>query len=154
MPIQSSDDDPSGGGTAESRPTPEVDPATVVAVVGAVVGVFVLVVGIVTIARTGVPIDIAEARTTVGPFQRTALMGLIEIVLGLVFVGVGSTRHASGLFALGLVTGVFGIVWLIEPNAFGDLLGVGRATAFTYLLIGIVTSLAGGWASNTHRTRL
>ncbi|MDX1621894.1 MAG: hypothetical protein R3320_12930, partial [Nitriliruptorales bacterium] len=112
-------------------------------------GVIALIIGIVTIARTGIPAEgITDATTAVGPFDRTALMGLIEIVVGLAFIGAGAGRNSSALFALGLVSGVFGVVWLIEPNAFNDALGVNRATAWLYLLFGVVSSIVGGWASN------
>lgn len=141
-------------GSQGSRPWYEtVDWGVLVAVVGALAGVFILIVAIVTLARTGVPADLSEARTAVGPYERTAVMGLIEILVGLTFIGVGASRHASGLFSLGLVSTVFGIVWLIEPNAFNDLLGINRATAWTYFLIGLVASVVGGMATNVPTRR-
>lgn len=129
-----------------------VDWGVLVAVVGSLAGVFVLIVAIVTLARTGLPGDLTEARTFVGPYDRTAVMGLIEILVGMIFIGAGASRHASGLFALGLLASVFGIVWLIEPNAFNDLLGVNRATAWTYLFIGVVSAVVGGMATNVSTT--
>lgn len=126
-----------------------VDPYTLVAVVGSIAGVIALIIGIVTIARTGIPAnDLTGATTAVGPFDRTALMGLIEILIGLAFIGAGASRNSAALFALGLLSGVFGVVWLIEPNAFNDALGINRATAWFYLLVGVVSSIVGGWASN------
>ena len=146
-------DDRGGGSTSSRRTTAwweSADPYTLVAIVGSVAGVIALIIGIVTIARTGIPAeDITGATTAVGPFARTALMGLIEIVVGLAFIGAGASRNSSALFALGLVSGVFGVVWLIEPNAFNDALGVNRATAWLYLLFGLVASNGGGWAGNS-----
>ncbi|MDX1621188.1 MAG: hypothetical protein R3320_09375 [Nitriliruptorales bacterium] len=146
-------DDRGGSRSTESHRTPgwweSADPYTLVAIVGSVVGVIALIIGIVTIARTGIPAnDITGATTAVGPFDRTALMGIIEIIIGLAYIGAGASRNSSALFALGLVSGVFGVVWLIEPNAFNDALGVNRATAWLYLLFGIVASIVGGWAGN------
>lgn len=129
-----------------------LDPGTVVAVVASLAGAFILIVGIVTLARTGIPADLSSVRVGVGPFQRTPIMGAIEVLVGLSFIGVGATRNPGGLFALGLVAAVFGVVWLIEPAAFNDLLGVGRATAWTYLVLGLAGAIAGGWANGTMTT--
>ncbi len=74
------------------------DPTLVVAVVAGAIALFMLVVGIVTIARTGIPLEgLTDATTQVGPFQRGALMGILEIVVG---AGVGRRgRLASGVLA-------------------------------------------------------
>lgn len=135
----------------QARPgRPGVDPSLVVAVVAGVIALFTLVVGIVTLARTGLPLEgFADATTTVGPFQRGALMGLVEIVVGIAAGGIAASRRASSLTAFGLFALVFGLVWLIEPNAFSDILGIGRATAWTYLLFGVVSAGVGLWAPDT-----
>lgn len=124
----------------------------VAAVVGSVLGVVVLVIGVVTVARTGIPAaDLTGASTSVGPFSRTTLMGIIEVILGLLLIGAGST--GNGLRGLGLVFAVFGLVWLIEPGAFQGALGITHATGWLYLLIGLL-SLAGGLISSGYlRTR-
>ena len=114
------------------------------AIVGTIAGVFLLVVAIVTLARTGVPAnDLTVPKTVVGAFTRTPLMGLIELIGGLAFLGLGTAGDGRGLAFLGLVTGVFGIVWLIEPGAFQTALGVGVPTAWLYLVIGIASAIAG-----------
>lgn len=118
----------------------------VAAVVGSVLGVVVLVIGVVTVARTGIPAaDLTGASTAVGPFSRTTLMGIIEVILGLLLIGAGST--GNGLRGLGLVFFVFGLVWLIEPGAFQGALGITHATGWLYLLIGLF-ALAGGLVSS------
>ena len=118
----------------------------VAGVVGSVLGVIVLVIGVVTIARTGIPAgDLTGTATAVGPFARTTLMGIIEVILGLLLIGAGST--GNGLRGLGLVFSVFGLVWLIEPGAFQGALGITRATGWLYLLVGLV-ALAGGLVSS------
>lgn len=136
----------SGRGNGRST-APAIDPLLVVAVLAGVISMFMLVVGIVTLARTGLPAgDLTGGRTAVGPFDRSSLMGIIEILGGLAFASVAASRQSSTLTALGLVTTVFGLVWLIEPHAFGDALGINRATAWVYLLFGLASSVVGLWA--------
>ena len=133
------------------------DPA---AVIGTIVGVFLLVIAIVTLARTGIPAnDLTAGQTVVGWFTRTPLMGIIELLAGLAFLGLGTAGDGRGLAFLGLVAFVFGIVWLIEPGAFQSALGIGRPTAWLYLLIGIASSAAvfigtGGPRRTTYERRI
>jgi hypothetical protein len=131
------------GGTAG----PDLDPTLVVAVLAGAIALFMLVVGIVTLARAGVPFeDLTGGRTSVGPFDRSSLMGIIEIIGGLAMAGVAASRQAGSLTAFGLIAIVFGLVWLIEPQAFGDALGVNRGTAWTYLILGALATGVGLWA--------
>lgn len=118
----------------------------VAGVVGSILGVIILVIGVVTVARTGIPAqDLTGASANVGPFSRTTLMGIIEVILGLLLIAAGST--GNGLRGLGLVFSVFGLVWLIEPGAFQGALGVTRATGWLYLFVG-VAALIGGLISS------
>lgn len=118
----------------------------VAAVVGSVLGVVLLVIGVVTVARTGIPSsDLTAASTAVGPFSRTTLMGIVEVILGLLLIGAGST--GNGLRGLGLVFSVFGLVWLIEPGAFQPALGITHATGWLYLVVGLL-ALGGGLVSS------
>jgi hypothetical protein len=113
-------------------------------VAGGVAGVLLLVIGLVALARTGIPAEaLTETTAAVGPFTRTPLMAIIEIVLGLIVLVGAVTAERGSLLGVGLVAIVFGLVWLIEPGAFGALLGVGRESAVLYLLVGIVLVVAG-----------
>ncbi len=117
---------------------------TLATFVGGAVGVVLLVIGLVTLARTGLPTDsFTDPVTTVGPFDRTPLMGILEVIVGLLVVGAGAGADRSSLTGFGLVALVFGLVWVIEPGAFSELLGVGRETAALYLLLAVASLLAG-----------
>ena len=116
----------------------------VVTIVGGAVGVLLLVIGLVTLARTGIPADsFTDPATTIGPFTRTPLMGIIEIVVGVLVIGASATADKGSVTAIGLIALVFGIVWSIEPGAFGELLGVGRESAVLYVAIGALTLVTG-----------
>jgi uncharacterized membrane protein len=113
-------------------------------IAASVLGGVLLVIGIVALARTGVPAEaLTEATAAVGPFTRTPLMAIIEIALGLIIVVASAAGEKGSLLGVGVVSLVFGIVWLIEPGAFGELLGVGRSSAALYLLVGLVVVVAG-----------
>ncbi len=129
--------------------------STVVSVVGGAIGVLLLVIGLVTLARTGVPTEsFTEPTATVGPFARTPLMRIIEILIGVLMISSAAGADASSVMALGLVSLVFGLVWMIEPGAFGALLGVGRETAVLYLVIAVVCLVAGLLGGGWRRERI
>lgn len=138
--------------TPGSSPPPKpLDLGPWIAGVGAALGVLWLVVGLVILARAGIPADgaITEARAQVGPFAGNLITAVIAILAGAAFLTVGVQRQATTMFGLGLASGIFGLVWLIEPQAFGDILGINRATALIALSIGVIASALGGIASGT-----
>ncbi len=109
-------------------------PGSLSSVVSGVVGVVLLVIGIVAIARAGLG-DLTSPAVAVGPFVRTPLFGLIEIVLGLVALATAADRDVRGASLLAVVTGVAGIVWLIESGAFSGILGLTVVTGWLYVAI-------------------
>jgi hypothetical protein len=125
---------------------------SVVSVIGGVIGGLLLVIGLVALARTGIPAEnLTEPTTTVGPFSRTPLMAIIEILAGLLVVAASVSADRGALYATGFLFLVFGIVWMIEPGAFQQALGVGRETAILYVLVGVV-SLVGAMLAGPRGT--
>lgn len=109
-------------------------PGSLSSVVSGLVGVVLLVIGIVAVARAGLG-DLTSPAVAVGPFVRTPLFGLIEIVLGLVALATAADRDVRGASVLAVVTGVAGIVWVIESGAFSGILGLTMATGWLYVAI-------------------
>ena len=118
-------------------------PGSLSSVVSGIVGVLWLVIGIVAVARAGLG-DLTSPAVAVGPFVRTPLFGLIEIVLGLVAMATAADRDVRGASALSVVTGVAGIVWVIESGAFAGLLGLTVATGWLYVAIAAALLVAVG----------
>jgi membrane-bound ClpP family serine protease len=58
----------------------------------------------------------------------------------------------GSLLGIGIVLLVFGLVWLIEPGAFQEWLGVGRDTGLLYLVLG-VAAIVIGLMSRVRRVR-
>lgn len=122
--------------TRETGGPPRFDPLQVVAVVAAV---YLLVLGIVAIARGGF---FTEGVTTpvveVGAISATPVLGLGLTLVGLVLLWAAggveiddvSIRVVSGLVL------VLGIVLLIEPTAFRSVLGTDRGDGWHHLFVG------------------
>jgi uncharacterized membrane protein HdeD (DUF308 family) len=116
----------------------------VVTAIGGAVGVLLVVIGLVALARTGFALDaLTTATASVGPFDRTPLMAIVEVVLGVAVIGASLSADRGGLLAVGILTLVFGLVVVIEPGAFVAALGAGSTTGILYVLIGIACLLAG-----------
>ena len=111
-------------------------PVSISSLVSGAVGILLLVIGLVAIARAGLG-DITSPAVAVGPFTRTALFGLIELGLGAVFLATAAEREIRGASVMAVVTGVPGLVWLIEPTAFAEVLGMSMATGWLYLAISV-----------------
>src|SRR5690606_10540426 len=94
-----------------------VSPARIVA---RILGVILLVMGGVALARTGLRSLTGETATVLG-FEHTALMGLIDIVAGLLFLVAAAAVAVRGqLIGISLLTAAFGAVMMIEPGAMSD----------------------------------
>lgn len=100
-------------------------------------GVFLTVLGGVTLARIGLG-DLTSPETTVLGFGHTPLLGLIEIVLGLFLMinAVSAFASRGMLIGFGAIAAAFGLIIVIEPGAFQDWLGVARNSGWLYLGIG------------------
>lgn len=117
------------------------DPAQIVA---GILGLILVIVGGVAIARVGFD-SFTEETTTVGGFDMTLLMAVINLVVGLLFLGVAARTFdvRGSLIALGTLALAFGAIAAIEPDPFVTYLGEGRDLGIAYLLIGVVSLIAG-----------
>lgn len=113
--------------------------------VALIVGAFLVILGAVALARAGIPASPGDQATvSVGWFTRTAVMGLIEIVIGLVFLAAAAVpTDRGGVTLLGVLAIVWGLIVLIEPNAFSGALGIGRETGVLYVAVGAAAAVAG-----------
>lgn len=113
-----------------------------------IAGLFFIVLGGVALARL-IPVEgLTAPDTQVWLFGHTPLLGMIELVLGLLFLGVaaGPFDARGGLVALGVVCLAFGLIVGIEPGAFAEWLGASRETGWLYGVVGAIAIL-GGWLS-------
>jgi hypothetical protein len=116
-------------------------------VVAGAIGVFLVVLGGVALARTGLG-SLTEPTTTVWLFDHAPLLGLINVGAGLLFL-VAASGAVSGrgmLVGLGFLALAFGLIVAIEPAAFVATIGAGSTVGWLYGVIGLL-SLITGWAS-------
>jgi hypothetical protein len=105
-----------------------------------VLGVTFVVLGGVALLRTGLDMNLFEPTVTVGGLAYTPLLGLIELVLGLVLLAVGAFPvEADSFVFLGVLLIAFGLLLVIEPEAFRTSLAAGRAHGWFYVAVGAVS---------------
>lgn len=112
------------------------------------VGLFLIVMGGVAMARAGIGSGLTTETVTVFGFGHTALWGLVEVVIGLLFAGaaVGPSNAKRSLGSLGALALAFGLIVLIEPAPFSDSLGISSATGALFTGIGAASLVMGWWA--------
>lgn len=117
---------------------------TVGQAVSGLLGLLLVVAGGVAIARVGFDSFTGETVAVLG-LGHTLLMGLIDVIVGLIFLSSASTMFGvrSTLIGLGSLALAFGAVVAIEPGPFVDILGDGRALGVAYVVIGTVALAAG-----------
>lgn len=117
---------------------------TVGQAVAGVLGLFLVVAGGVAMARVGFDSFTGETTTILG-IGHTLVMGLIDLIVGLVFLSSASTMFGvrSTLIGLGTMAVAFGAVVWIEPDPFVEFLGDGRSLGVTYLVLGLIALVAG-----------
>jgi hypothetical protein len=122
-----------------------ISPAQIVA---GLIGLILVIIGGVVLARVGLD-NLTGDTTAVFGFDHTALMGLIDVIAGLFFLGAAASSGVRGtMIGLSMAAIAFGAIMAIEPNAFDSSLGGASGLGVFYLIIGAVGLLA-AWAFPT-----
>ncbi len=114
-------------------------PSQIVALVG---GVLFAVLGGIALARGG--FGDVTAHIEVGGFHHTSLLGLIEIGLGLLLLAMAAIPgvERSGLVFVGALALAFGIVVVVQGEAFHGVLGTHANNGWLYVLFGGILLIA------------
>lgn len=117
-------------------------PAQILALV---IGVIFAVLGGVALLRTGgIGTSIFEPVTSVAGLQYTPLLALIEVAFGLLLIAVGAFPSAAdGVVFLGVLALAFGLLLVIEPDAFRSSIAAGSAHGWFYVVTGGLAALTG-----------
>lgn len=118
-----------------------------------IIGLVLVVVAGVTMARVGFA-SITGDTTNVLGLDMTLLMAIINLVVGLLMLGIASEAFSprSSLMGLGTLMVAFGAVVAIEPDPFTSSLGEGRPVGVLYLVLGVLALIV-GFSSRTVVTR-
>jgi hypothetical protein len=121
------------------RTTPRMR-VDVLQIVGWILGLYFLVSGLVALARAGFE-DMAlfDPTVEVGGFPLTPLLALLYLIIGvgLLAASTGIVKE-RGLRIAGVLLGVVGAVWLIEPDPFTEYLGVVRDSGAMMLTLAVL----------------
>ena len=117
-------------------------PAQLVAVA---VGVVLVVIGGVALARGGINFsDISLTHSTVAGLHYTCLSALVQLVVGVIIIGGGAyPDSAKGTMAFfGVVLVAFGLIVAIDPTAFATTWGYTEANGVFYIVVGVILGVA------------
>ncbi|MEY2475057.1 MAG: hypothetical protein QOG87_372 [Actinomycetota bacterium] len=120
-------------------------PAQIVALV---IGAILTVLGGVALARTGLNFDVDTTRTTVAGLEHTALLAVIELIVGLVLIGAASVPGAprGTMRFVGVSLLLLGIIIAIEPSGTHRALGTSTSHGWFWAILGVIL-LASAMAS-------
>jgi hypothetical protein len=112
------------------------------AVIAAVAGLVILVVGLIAIVRGGFDGPMSEPVVQVVGFSHTTTLGLIEIVLGLALLLSGATRSRSGEIFFGAVLGIGAFVGAVQAESFKKTLALESSMAWLVVFVAAIVVLA------------
>lgn len=119
-------------------------------IVAGLVGFLLIVLGGIALARMGFTGSITGESTEILGVSATRLWAIIEIVLGLILLGIAASpyRVRGGLVTFGLLAAAFGLIVAVEPDAFSEPLGSTQTTGVIWLAVGLIMVVV-GWLSPT-----
>ena len=112
------------------------------AVIAAVVGLVLLVVGLIVVVRAGVSGPLSSPVVTVLGFRHTATLGILEAAIGLCLLASGAARARGAELFFGLVLGVAGVVGAVQATSFRTSLALQSSMAWLCVLAAAVVVLA------------
>ncbi len=129
----------------ESRPSvPAVAGQVIILVVAAVL----LLMGGLALARAGTDGDLATPVVDVFGFTHTAWLGIVELVVGFLFLlgGLSPSTRDLGL-GLGIIMLIAGIIVIVQPDATPTQLAVEKSYGWLLVVLG-GAAIVGGFLPN------
>jgi hypothetical protein len=119
-------------------------------IIAGLAGFALIVLGGIALARLGFPGSLTGEATEVAGVAATRLWAIIEIVLGVILLGIAASpyRVRGSLVTMGLLFAAFGVIVAVEPDPFVEPLGMDQQTGTYWLVAGLVLVVV-GWISPT-----
>lgn len=111
------------------------------AVLATIVAIALGVVGAVAVARAGLDGPLDDPVVEVAGLSHTALLGLIELGMGVVLLLAGLSRDRGAILFVSILFGAASLVAAIEPSVGGDALAIERSWAVTLAIAFAVVAL-------------
>ncbi len=112
------------------------------AVIAALVGLVLLVIGLIAIVRGGFSGPMSDPVVNVLGFTHTTTLGLIEIGAGVCLLASGAARSRAGAMFFGGVLGVAGFVGAVQTKSFDTALALESSMAWLAVVAGAVVVFA------------
>jgi hypothetical protein len=112
------------------------------AIIAALVGLVLLVVGLIAITRAGFDGEMSDPVVQVLGFTHTTTLGLIEIAFGICLLIAGASRSRPGALFFGTVLGVAGFVGAVQTESFTESLALESSMAWLVVIAGVVVVLS------------
>jgi hypothetical protein len=112
------------------------------AIIAAVVGLVILVVGLIAIIRGGFDGPMSDPVVQVAGFTHTTTLGLIEIVIGAALLIAGATSSRSGAVFFGALLGIGGFVGAVQTESFTKSLALESSMAWLAVVAAVVVVLS------------
>lgn len=112
------------------------------ALIAALVGLVLLVVGLIAIVRGGFDGPMSDPVVSVVGFTHTTTLGLIEIGIGLCLLLSGAARSRTGEVFFGAILGIGAFVGAVQTDSFKESLALESAMAWLCVLAAVVVVLA------------
>lgn len=111
--------------------------------VAGVVAIGLLILGGITVARAGIDSNLDQPVVEVAGYTATALLGLIELVFGVLLLIAALSRANSAIVFLGIAGGVMALVAVFEPSVGEGSLAIEREFAVVAAIVmGVVVAAA------------
>jgi hypothetical protein len=125
------------------------DPAATLTVIA---GIALGVIGAVAVARAGLSGPLDEPVVTVASATHTAILGLIELGMGLVLVWAGLSRDRGAMLFCAVLFGAASLVAAIEPSVGGGALAIERSWAVVLVIGFAIVALVAAVAPSIRRS--
>ncbi len=112
------------------------------AIIAALVGLVLLVVGLIAIVRGGFDGPMSAPVVSVLGFTHTTTLGLLEIGIGLCLLLSGAARSRTGEIFFGAILGIGAFVGAVQTESFQESLALESGMAWLMVIAAIVVVLA------------
>ncbi|HSB88353.1 MAG TPA: hypothetical protein VLD86_18700 [Ilumatobacteraceae bacterium] len=112
------------------------------AIIAALVGLVIMVVGLIAIVRGGFDGPMSDPVVSVVGFTHTTTLGLIEIGIGFCLLVSGATRSRSGELLFGAILGIGAFVGAVQTESFRESLALESGMAWLAVIAAAVVVLS------------
>lgn len=112
------------------------------AVLAAMAGLVLLLLGLIAVTRAGLDEPLADPVVSVAGFSHTAVLGFIEVGFGLALLLSGATRSRAGALFFGALLGIASFVAAVQTSSFEARLAIESSFAWLGVIAGAVVALA------------